>query len=275
MFRNSVASFRKKRNMELYRPYSTGTIHAPVRVRSTGHYTVPKGWSDPPLVKPILELYWCVSGCGRFGSGASGWLLNENQVCFYFPGDRHEITAESASFDYWWLTIDGPNVPFLIDSFRLERPSRPVAPCPEELFLKLAREIRDLGRDGEYRAGATAYEILTRAMLPPSGEESGLILRFKQLVEERYDDPALSVRSLSTALGVHRSTLTRLVARHCGMPPQEYLTGFRLQIAMQMLHESAVSIKEIAEATGFSDQNYFGKVFLKRLGKTPTQMRRF
>ena len=112
-------------------------------------------------------------------------------------------------------------------------------------------------------------------MLPPSGEESGLILRFKQLVEERYDDPALSVRSLSTALGVHRSTLTRLVARHCGMPPQEYLTGFRLQIAMQMLHESAVSIKEIAEATGFSDQNYFGKVFLKRLGKTPTQMRRF
>ena len=44
---------------------------------------------------------------------------------------------------------------------------------------------------------------------------------------------------------------------------------------MQMLHESAVSVKEIAEATGFSDQNYFGKVFLKRLGKTPTQMRRF
>lgn len=259
--------------MELYRPYSTGTIHAPVQVRSTGHYTVAKGWRDMPLVKPILELYWCVSGCGEFGSGESGWMLNPDEVCFYFPGDRHAIVARSATFDYWWLTVDGPGVKFLIDSFRLERRARPANPCPEELFLKLAREIRDLGRDGEYRAGATAYEILTLAMFPPAGEESGVIQRFKQLVEERYDNPELSVQSLSSALGIHRSTLTRLVSRHCGMPPQEYLTGFRLQIAMRMLHESAVSVKEIAEATGFRDQNYFGKVFLKYVGKTPTQMR--
>ena len=34
------------------------------------------------------------------------------------------------------------------------------------------------------------------------------------------------------------------------------------------------SIKEIALDCGFSDQNYFSKVFLKETGKTPTQFRR-
>ena len=257
----------------IYRPYPAGTIHAPVLVRSTGHYRVSGGWREQPRVKPFLELFWCVSGTGSFGFENNGWELNRDEVCFYFPGDRHEIAAKSARFDYWWMTVDGPAVPFLIESFHLERRPRPAPPCPGELFLQLSSEIRDLGSNGEFRAGTLAYEILTRAMMNPAGEVDATVSRFKALVETHYDNPSLSVNMLSSALGVHRSTLTRLVTRSCGMPPQEYLTGYRLQIAMRMLHESAVSIKEIAEATGFHDQNYFGKVFRKRIGRAPTQLR--
>ncbi len=270
-----MSHMQKKENLLLgiYRPYPAGTIHAPVQVRSTGHYTVSTAWRDQPLVKGFLELYWCVSGSGRFGSGDAAWELNADEVCFFFPGDRHEIEAKSAWFDYWWLTLDGPAVPLLIESFQLERHAHPTAACPEELFLKLAGEIRNLGSDGEYRAGAIAYEILTRAVMKPPVKTDAVVLRFRSLVEAEYDDPALSVELLSFRLGVHRSTLTRLVTRQCGMAPQEYLTAFRLQIAMRMLHESTVSVKEIAEATGFRDQNYFGKVFRRHLGKSPSRMR--
>ena len=54
----------------------------------------------------------------------------------------------------------------------------------------------------------------------------------------------------------------------------EYLTHVRIQKAKQLLISTSKSVKEIAETCGYSDQNYFSKVFLKRCGMTPTAFRK-
>ena len=257
----------------IYRPYRSGLIQALIHARSMGHYIVPSGWTDNPIEKPFLELFWCVSGIGEFRCMEESVFLNPGEVCFYFPGDCHHIRAYTP-WEYYWLTIDGPDPDLLIRMFHLTRPPRYAGSCPAELFNRLSGELRDTSARGEFRAGAIAYEILSLAMGGAEPEENGKLRRFRALLEDSFHDPDLQIETIAGKMGIHRSSLTRLVKRYCGMSPMEYLLSFRVQEALRLLNDTEYSIKEIAACTGFRDPNYFTKVISRRLGKPPSALRR-
>ena len=237
-----------------------------------GHYIVPSGWRDNPIRKNFIELFWCISGTGEFRCREAPVFLNAGEVCFYFPGDCHHIRAQSP-WEYYWLTIDGPDPELLIRLFHLKRSPHHAGKCPVELFNRLSGELRDTSARGEFRAGATVYEILSRAMGGAEPEE-GRLRRFRELMEDSFHDPDLQIETIAEKMGIHRSSLTRLVKRCCGMPPMEYLLSLRVQEALRLLNDTEYSIKEIAECTGFHDPNYFTKVITRRLGKPPSCLRR-
>lgn len=258
----------------VFRPYPEGRISPPVHVRSVGHYIVTPDWTCEMDRRPILQFFWGVSGVGRFDGGSGGaWRLTPGRIGCFLPGDRHRIRAETPEFDYWWFTLDGPSADALIAAFRLPRGGRPAGPCPEALFERLFREVREPDMDAELAAGATAYRILTASMRNPPDGERGVAARFRKLVADGCGDPDFSVAEIARTLGVHRSTLARIVARHCGQPPSEYLTGQRLALALKLLQDGSRSIKEVAALSGFASRNYFSKVFRRRFGRRPGDMR--
>ena len=257
-----------------YRPYSKGSLRAPLHARSTGHYQVNTGWGEQGQRKEFAELYWGVKGAVEFRQGENVWILRPDEVCFFLPGDVHCLKAIAGDSEYYWMTFDGPHLDFLIAAFGLERRSRPAGNCPVELFLRLERELRDLSLDGEYRAGATCYQILSVSRFNAGASENQAVEQFRELVEEHFQEPDTGIAEIAKEMNVHRSTLNRLIRSHLGLTPTEYLISFRLQEAMKLLRDTNYSIKEIAEATGFSDQNYFAKVISRRFDKTPSQFRK-
>ncbi|OGV57547.1 MAG: hypothetical protein A2283_23310 [Lentisphaerae bacterium RIFOXYA12_FULL_48_11] len=56
--------------------------------------------------------------------------------------------------------------------------------------------------------------------------------------------------------------------------PVQFILKLRIQAACRLLANRAISIKEVAEQCGFSDQNYFTRKFCKIIGMTPTAHRR-
>lgn len=52
-----------------------------------------------------------------------------------------------------------------------------------------------------------------------------------------------------------------------------YLTELRVEEARKMLEEPAVNVKEIGKAVGYSDFNYFAKVFKRITGFSPAEYR--
>lgn len=259
---------------EIYRPYPVGTVDAMIHVRSAGHYVTGPGWDDGYVRKDFLELFWGVCGEGEFRRNECVWTLKPKEVCFYFPGDIHALTRLTPVWEYYWLTIDGANLPGLIEAFRLTRGSRYAGSCPVDLFENLMKEIRSCSKRGEFCAGAEAYKILSLAVSGSDTANRELGDAFQELVKGCYNDPGVSVKWLSGELGVHRSTLTRAVTELFGCSPQEFLISYRIQTALRLLYETQSNIKEIAEASGFRDQNYFTKAVVHRLGKTPTGLRK-
>ena len=257
-----------------YRLAKHGTADLPIQVRSTGYYRVWDGWRDRAIRKNFLELFWCVSGSGEFTlEDGTSLILQADQCCCYFPGDCHRIQALN-KFEYYWITFDGPRCAELIKTFSLERKAWNAGVCPRELFVKLGSEIRKPGIAGEIKSSATGYELLIRAKTPDCVQDTMLVKKFISIIETQFDNADLTVEQIADDLGIHRSTLVRNVENICRESPQQYLTEFRMKHAMDLLHDQELSIKEIAARTGFSSANYFGKVFLRTFGKTPTEMRK-
>ncbi len=79
---------------------------------------------------------------------------------------------------------------------------------------------------------------------------------------------------MSREIGVSLSHLSRQFHKEKGVTLIQYLTGIRLEHAMHLLINSELPIHMVAEECGFSNGNYFTKVYKKVFHITPEQYRR-
>ena len=66
---------------------------------------------------------------------------------------------------------------------------------------------------------------------------------------------------------------SRVFKQTTGMPPVQFMLKIRIDRAKELLDFTDKPIAEIAEASGFPDQNYFARTFKKITGMSPTQYR--
>lgn len=245
----------------------------PLHVRSCGHYWIAeKYWRDQVLRKNFLQLFWGIRGVAKLRSGGREIFLTPEHVCFYLPGDVHEVSLVKSPLEYCWFTVDGDNLENLINSFNITRDLRKAGPCPVELFESLNIHLHDYTAKGEYLASADGYSILCQAFSGGKVENS-LAERFKSIVNEKLADPELHPAVIAKLLNVHPTTLTRNVRAATGMNPVEYITALRMQLVLAMIRTTGRSFKEIAEAGGFANANYLAKVFRKKFGCSPSEFR--
>lgn len=76
----------------------------------------------------------------------------------------------------------------------------------------------------------------------------------------------LSVETITRELGISKSKLYQVCADHLGCGIAEHVKSLRLRHARELLRTTDFPITRIAEECGFSDYNYFCRVFKKENG---------
>lgn len=112
--------------------------------------------------------------------------------------------------------------------------------------------------------------------------ESGVETGQKQLISDKvkyfvschYAEPDLSLATIADKLNLTSSYLCILFKKECQMTLTNYIVEYRMERAKEYLNDSERKIKEIALMTGYSDCNYFIKVFKKAVGRTPAEFRK-
>jgi AraC-like DNA-binding protein len=84
----------------------------------------------------------------------------------------------------------------------------------------------------------------------------------------------LSLEALARACGLSRSHFSRAFKATVGMPPHRWLMERRIKRAMDMLSTTNLSLAEISDLCGFSDQSHFSRAFLTATGMAPSAWRR-
>ena len=69
-------------------------------------------------------------------------------------------------------------------------------------------------------------------------------------------------------------TLSKLFSERTGLSVGRYIENLRMERAQSLLTETKLTVTEIAFLCGYTDPNYFSSRYTKRLGKSPTQMKK-
>ncbi|MBJ8350003.1 helix-turn-helix domain-containing protein [Streptococcus zalophi] len=98
----------------------------------------------------------------------------------------------------------------------------------------------------------------------------------KELVEWlhlNYDKP-IATEDLAKHFGYSESYLYKKIKEELGITLTDYLNRYRIKRAIQlMMSLPDVKAYEVSEAVGFSDYNYFGKVFRRYTGLSFTEFK--
>lgn len=84
---------------------------------------------------------------------------------------------------------------------------------------------------------------------------------------------SITVAECAAFCNMSKAHFARTFKRTAGQSPVQFMLGIRIDRAKELLDFTDKSIADIAEASGFSDQNYFARTFKKVTGLTPTQYR--
>ena len=90
-----------------------------------------------------------------------------------------------------------------------------------------------------------------------------------------HDDPAhpWTVATLAAKVGVSRATLARRFTALVGEPPMEYLTGWRLALAADLLREPDATVGAVARKVGYGSGFALSAAFKRVRGVSPQQYR--
>jgi AraC-like DNA-binding protein len=237
---------------------------------------VGRNWKDNVSRKYFAQLFWGIEGAGVFFLNGREYILDPGRVFLYRPGDEHRIESRSGRWNYRWMTMDGSFFREILSGFNFPRTGRFAGTCPEELFKRLELEIFDITVDGQREAAATAYTLLSRALCYNGklGRADIIAGKCVELISARFAEPELDILAVAASLKIHRSTLSRIFRKKKGISPGAYLISVRIQKALSLLKDTSFNVSEIAFMTGFSDPNYFSKVFKKNIGISPLQFRK-
>ncbi len=84
----------------------------------------------------------------------------------------------------------------------------------------------------------------------------------------------ISSSSLAEMLHLSEGYFSHLFRSTLGMTATSYITGVRLANAGKLLAKTQMSVTDIAFQCGFSDANYFSRVFKKEIGISPLEHRK-
>jgi AraC family transcriptional regulator len=154
-------------------------------------------------------------------------------------------------------------------------------PVIAELLFALRDEARARNPGGRLYAEALASAIaaqLVRKYAETRPPHRGGLPASKLRIVVRYIhehlEMDLALHGLADVAGMNVHGFVRSFRQSTGLPPHQYVLRQRIERAKALLHDSLLSIAEVALRTGFANQSNFTTAFRRLTSVTPSAWRR-
>jgi AraC-like DNA-binding protein len=152
------------------------------------------------------------------------------------------------------------------------------------LLVRLVGEESSEQRSGRDLVLARLVEVLLiEALRATPGDDAppGLLrgladARLALAIRQMHGDPARSwtVAQLAKKAALSRSTFFERFTRAVGVPPIEYLLGWRMAVAKDLLRRNDFGVAEVAERVGYGSASTFSTAFSRHVGQSPSRYAR-
>lgn len=115
---------------------------------------------------------------------------------------------------------------------------------------------------------AVIDDKLIRTLTP---KEVSLVTNLVQFCEHNWNKSNFNIFRLSKELGHSKSQLYRKIKKLTGKSPITFIREYRLNKALELIHDQKGNISEIAFESGFNSPAYFSKSFFDKFGILPSK----
>ena len=264
----------------------------PVFVRHYPRFGVPRGGVDAPHRHDFQEVLWFLGGygCHRIDDeaiaiepgtvaviarGQVHWFEFADNLEFYRLCFHDDFFQEGDRQDRLHLGLFSP-----IRGGSPLRPTDPDRTLGLSLFAALAEEFGRVTVHQDFQvlralvaALVKLVERIDRETAPDARPANRLVQAFLHLLDEHVGERH-DVGFYAAELGIAPDRLSQDVQQVLGKTTKQAIRERILLEARRRLIYTDLTIKEVAEVVGFTDPQYFGKVFKEALGITPAAYRR-
>lgn len=252
------------------RPESIATSHPQLR-----------DMEYPTLIHKQIEIIYMLGGkavCNIDGIESS---LSTGDLAVVFPYVAHSYSFTGAEYVMLFFQPDVcPDYELLI---KKQKPIDPIIKDGRDgRFGELIRKARaahvtqsDLGiKLTKSYINVIMGELLGAVELTEhSASDHSSLNALLSYCSENYVDPAISINSLSKAIGISPKHCSHIISTLMNTNFRQYINSLRVFEAARLLANTELAITRIALDVGYENQSTFNRVFLNQYGMTPKEYR--
>ena len=244
-----------------------------------------KDWNSILHSHECTELFYVTDGEGWFCTEEKAYPISKNQMILVNPKVRHtERSSETHNMHYIVLGIDHLQLYFdqaqdfgsfqifslstrydeilsilhiILEELQKHRPFYQEI-CQHYLSILLLQVQRFTGQN---------FTVSAPSQIPYECEKAKLYM------DKHFCEP-ITLDSLAAITHWDKFYFSHQFSAAYGIAPISYLLQKRVEHSKQLLETTDYSITQIAEAAGFSSQNYFSQIFRKSTGLSPREYRK-
>ncbi len=207
-----------------------------------------------------------------------GRALRSGDLIVFSPGTPFcYFKPEGVEMEYYWVHFTGYLAPELLSQCGIPV-NQIVTPGCDERVGACFDKLFDVFLTRSDRFGVQMLHGLSGILLElgrclAEGGSAGERVRSRvsralTYIHAHLGQP-VSVRELAQAEHMSVSHFRAVFRESTGLSPQDYVTLAKLNFACELLRQTDMSVKQAAAAAGYTDPQYFSRVFCKHLGMPP------
>ncbi len=222
-----------------------------------------------------------LEGSGVLEVDGRSYIQKKGDWFYLASGVPHGYYPENGEWKTAWVVFRGRDISTEMTALGFGR-YHVGALQSTELFMSLFDRLYSAAGDsvdGSVRCSVLMYELIMTmrrtlfAREPASVSGRSITGAALKLIDDNFSSD-ITLCQLAEISGVSVQHFCRCFKAKMGIRPMEYIARRRISEAKRLLLNTDQSISEIAEAVGYSGATYFGMVFRKYEGTSPSEFRR-
>ena len=277
-----------RQNTEVRKHYianknSTGCGNA--KLLYAGELKKTANWKEEMHSHDFCEIVYVKSGTGFLHTKHNHFIIHEGDLLVYAPHFVHsESSLEKEELSLYFCGID---------DFHLKDKEKNTILTDDNPILR----TNDLKNTFEMYFSLLIQELQTKSFYYDEISRSlvkiilNLILRLfaqkdaenfktnefylcaRKFIDENFQSIE-SIEDICKSVYISRYYLTHLFKEYSGISPVQYIISKRMEKAKQLLSDTSLSVHEIAELTGYTEETSFLRTFKKTENMTPSEFRK-
>ena len=264
-----------------------GNLGIQVSMAALENPHIPAHWHE------AMEILFCLNGSIHIHVEHEPIILRRNQLIVFDSKEVHSIHSDSKLYMFLCIHVDKKQLSIYcpdLELYHIKCRPVPLDDPKSTQYIRICQLAHDQTRmnvenesTSTMRSDGTALLMLADLIryfsvysLPGvtigTSQSNDTLREIISYVNEHYTEK-LSLEEVADQVGFSREYFCRFFKKHMGITFLRYLNEVRISHAGRLLMNTDMSISEVMNKSGFSNQTIFNRLFKEIYGLTPRQAR--